>query len=334
MKLNLFSETALRITSIAFVAINLGASDIPKTALSFPALPQGLTSFGAEVLGGAVYVYGGHVGKAHDYSVETTLGDFLRLDLDGGRHWEKLAGGSRAQGTRLVAYQGSLYRIGGLQARERADGSVALHSLPEFARYDVQANKWEPLVPMPNGRSSHEATIVGSKIFVGGGWTMSGRTSGGKWSDSMLVIDLEAEELAWQALPQPFQRRAIASDTVRGKVYFIGGMDADGDPSREVDVYDIRTGTWSEGPLIPSGPMQGFGSAACHLDGALLLSSYKGVIVRLSDDGTEWDSVGRLAEKRFFHRITPLPHGGLLAIAGASRKAGHLASLESISLGQ
>ena len=327
MKLNLITSTAFRITGLAILAINLGASDISAADPTYPALPQGLTSFGAEVLDGAVYVYGGHIGKDHDYSVETTLGDFLRLKLNGVKHWEKLAGGSR-----LVAYQGSLYRIGGLQSRENADGSVELHSLSEFARYDVSANQWEALVSMPRGRSSHEATIVGSKIFVGGGWTMSGSTTVGVWSDSMFVVDLDAENLQWTTLPQPFQRRAVSSDSANGKVYFIGGMDADGAPSREVDVFNTHTGQWTKGPLIPAGPMQGFGSAACQMGGAIIVSSYRGLIAHLNDAGSEWNSVGNLAERRFFHRIVPLSDGGLLAIAGASRKAGHLASLEVVLL--
>jgi N-acetylneuraminic acid mutarotase len=333
MKLSVISKLGFVSIATVFFAIESHASEVLPPTDRWPSLPEGVTSFGAEPLEDAVYVYGGHIGKAHHYSVDTTLGSFMRLKLDGKSSWEKLAGGSRVQGSRLVAYDGAIYRVGGLQPRDRADGKVGLHSLTEFVRYDVETDRWENLVTLPVARSSHEATIVGSKVYVAGGWKMTGQGSQGEyWHDAMHVIDLAQSPLTWKTIPQPFKRRAISSDVSEGKIYFMGGMDSEGETSRAVDVYDTVTGEWSVGPELPFGPMVGFGSAACTLDDRVIVSPYSSEILTLNGTGTAWVKIGELAERRFFHRIIPLPGGNILALAGASRKAGHLASLEVVEL--
>ncbi len=331
---NVFSYAfSLTLVVLAGANSSLNASGVSVLPSRFPSLPEGVTSFGAEVMGDYLYVYGGHVGEAHAYSAETTLGDFRRLNLKNAEDWETLSPGSRSQGARLLSYQGAIYRVGGLQPRKESDGSVGLYSLREFARYDVAAGEWSSMPSMPDGRSSHEATVLGSRVYVGGGWKMEGEAGGKFWYDKMFVFDLARPDAGWKTVDQPFQRRAVSSDTAGGKVYFIGGMDTENDTSREVNIFDPDTGMWSEGPMIPSGPMQGFGSAACALDGKLLVSAYSATVITPNAAGDGWDTIGKLAQRRFFHRIVPLPHGELLAIAGASRRDGHLADLEVIELG-
>lgn len=300
--------------------------------IKWPPLPKAITSFGAEALDGQVYVYGGHTGKAHDYSVETTLGDFMRLKLAEGAEWEMLPSANRAQGARLVAFEGSIYRLGGMQPRKEADDHIGLYSLADFARYNVRERKWTDLSPMPEERSSHETVIVGSKIYVGGGWKMDGEAGGKFWHDTMFVVDLRESEPKWKLLPQPFQRRALSAESADGKIYFIGGMDEENNTSREVDVYDTASGKWRKGPMLPSGPMQGFGSAACRVNGRLIVSPYSTNLWTLNEVGDKWVNLGNLTQRRFFHRIVPMPDGRLLAIAGASRREGHLSALEVVGL--
>ena len=327
------SWAVLAATVASAVGAYAGDSETSKVDLiEWPPLPKAITSFGAEVLGGQVYVYGGHTGKAHDYSVETTLSDFMRLQLVDGEEWETLPGANRAQGTRLVAFEGSIYRLGGMQPRKESDGHVGLYSLADFARYDIRERKWTDLSPMPEARSSHEAVIVGSKIYVGGGWKMEGEAGGKFWHNTMFVVDLRESEPKWKSLTQPFQRRALSAESVDGKIYFIGGMDEDNDTSREVDVYDTLSGKWSKGPMLPSGPVQGFGSAACRVNGRLIASPYSANLWTLNAAGNEWENWGKLTQRRFFHRVVPTPDGRLLAIAGASRSEGHLSALEVVKL--
>ena len=100
-----------------------------KTA--YPPLPEAVSSFGAAVCDGFVYVYGGHSGKAHQYSTETVSGKFRRLSLaDPSRGWEELPGGPALQGLALVSHDGKLYRVGGMQPRnapgDKADNEVTV----------------------------------------------------------------------------------------------------------------------------------------------------------------------------------------------------------------
>lgn len=320
-------------TAAAVASAYAGDSETGKIALiKWPPLPKAITSFGAEVLGGHVYVYGGHTGKAHDYSEETTLGDFMRLQLVDGAEWETLPGANRVQGTRLVAFEGAIYRLGGMQPRKEADGHVGLYSLADFARYDFQKRKWTKLPSMPEERSSHEAVIVGSKIYVGGGWKIEGEAGGKFWHDTIFVVDLRESEPKWKLLPQPFRRRALSAESVNGKIYFIGGMDEDNNTSREVDVYDTASEKWRKGSMLPSGPMQGFGSASCRVNGRLIVSPYSANLWTLNATGNGWENWGKLTQRRFFHRIVSMPDGRLLAIAGASRREGHLSVLEVVKL--
>ena len=317
------------LAGLGFLEAQGGDSAAPE---SLPPLPEAVTSFGAENLDGWLYVYGGHTGKAHSYSEETTSNRFCRLNLEHPQVWENLPGASRAQGTRLVAYQGGIYRIGGMQPRKTDNGKVALYSLDDFARFDIAELRWTELAPLPSPRSSHEALILGSKLYVGGGWTMTGKSRESQWSDVMMVIDLAKDDPQWTAVPQPFRRRALSADTVQHELWFMGGMDQEGDASREVDIYDTVTGEWSKGPDLPTGPMQGFGSAACLLNGQLIVSLYSKKLLTPNEQRDGWLLLGTLDQRRFFHRIVPAASNRVIAISGTSRREGKTAALELVAL--
>ncbi|MCE9533007.1 MAG: hypothetical protein K8T89_18065, partial [Planctomycetes bacterium] len=122
-----------------------------------PAMPKPVTSFGAATSDGFAYVYGGHAGKAHNYSTETTLGQFLRLSIANPAKWEELPGGPIVQGTAVVAHGGQIYRIGGMQPKNGPTEKSDIHSIASAARFDPRTKKWQSLPDMPEGRSSHDA---------------------------------------------------------------------------------------------------------------------------------------------------------------------------------
>src|SRR5688572_13662757 len=90
---------------IAMQSFNSIAAD------NLPPLPEAVTSFGAVTHNGWLYVFGGHKGERHDYSVEMVSGSFQRLRLNGGSKWESLPGGPPGQGLALVAHGEYLYRV-------------------------------------------------------------------------------------------------------------------------------------------------------------------------------------------------------------------------------
>lgn len=306
----------------------------PSENEAWPALDQPVSSFGGAVLDGRLYVYSGHIGEAHAHSKKNLSTTFQRLPLDGMGSWEQLPEGPGLQGLPLASWNGAVYRVGGLSAKNEPGDDADLTSVVDFVRYDPAAKSWTPLPPLPEGRSSHDAAAANGKLYVVGGWNLGGGEE--KWHASALVFDLSQSVGAWKELPrQPFERRALASVVHGGKLYACGGMTPEG-PSLDVDCLDLATGRWRKGPAIPDGGMKGkmngFGCSACTIGDRLFLSTMDGVIRELTSDGAAWRDVGRLRVARFFHRLLPRNERELIVVAGASMKLGHLGSIESFAV--
>jgi len=294
-----------------------------------PPLPEPLASFGGAVSDGWLYVYGGHIGTEHEHSKDNLSNHFRRLELDGGREWEELPMQTPLQGLPLAAHGGKLYRIGGLSARNASGEEENLHSVSEFACFDPQTKEWTELPPLPEPRSSHDATVMDGVLYVIGGWTLSG-SSKGTWLDTAWSFDLARPEGSWQALPSPgFRRRALAVSHWQGKLVALGGMNDERKISRRVEALDLKSGLWGRLARLPRQGM-GFGASALNLDGKLYVSGMQDSLYRLAEDGREWQAVAELQPARFFHRLVPGEKGTLLAVAGASEE-GHLATIEELN---
>lgn len=297
----------------------------------FPPLPQKISSFGAVRTGDWLYVYSGHTGGAHQHSKQNLSMHFQRINLAAPKSWEALPVGPGLQSVALVSYGDAVYRVAGLSALNEQGEKDNLVSVADFYRFDPVAKSWSPLEPLPEGRSSHDAIVVGSKLYVVGGWNL--KTGDAKWHDKSLVRDLADKDAKWQELPvQPFKRRALAVAALDGKIYAIGGMTSENKPSREVHVFDIKSNTWAAGPELPGEKMNGFGSAALAVDGKLYATGMDGNVYLLSADGKAWESLGKLAHPRFFHRLVDGGANSLLAVAGASMEEGHFDSIERFSI--
>lgn len=301
-----------------------GACDEPADAKSgqrcvqYAELPEGVTSFGAAVVGDSLYVYGGHRGDEHDYSSDEQSGQFRRLRLADGAKWEELPHGPKLQGLALVAHGGKLYRIGGFTARNSADEDQDLHSSAEVAVFDPRTNKWSAGPSLPEGRSSHDAVVLGDKIYVVGGWRLAGRDAQRQWHDTAYVLDLASEPLGWRELPKPpFQRRALSLAAADGKVYAIGGMKSDNKVSMEVDVFDTKANAWTKAPALPGEGMEGFGTSAFAAGGKVYVSNVAAKVYRLDAAAEKWAPAGELQEKRLFHRMVTTADERLLIVGGA-----------------
>ena len=300
------------------------AKEIKITEL--PAFPVAVASFGGAVSDGWLYVYSGHIGTQHAHSKENLYPGFLRLNLADPKKWEELQGGQPLQGMPLVSHAGKIYRVGGLSARNEAKDKPDLHSVATVAEFDPTTNKWTDIAPLPEGRSSHDAVVVGDKLYVVGGWKLTGEDQ--EWLPSALVLDLKNPTTGWTKIADPpFQRRALAVVAARNKIYALGGMDSDNKPSAEVDVYDIATSKWSKGPAIPGSGRNAFGVAATGSGDDVYVSTLDGIVNRLNKTGDAWEPAGKLATGRFFHRLLPAGPEQLVIVAGANMKEGHLASV-------
>lgn len=318
-------------TSILTATFNYSRAAASNVSVLQP-LPEAIASFGAAVADGWLYVYGGHIGKAHDHSRANLSKHFRRIRLDGSSGWEDLPMGTPLQGLPLVAHAGKLYRIGGLDARNQPDDEEDLHSVDEFAVFDPESGEWSNLPALPGPRSSHNAVVIGDTLYVVGGWALSG-DSDGDWQSGALAIDLGAPNAQWRELPEPpFKRRALALSHVAGRVAVLCGMTDDADLSQQVFFYDPEAEAWSEGPDFPGNAFHGFGLSAWNLGGVLYAGGMEGVLYRLDEARGEWQKVTEFATKRFFHQLVPDGAGGLLAVAGASPDEGHTRSIERLSI--
>lgn len=294
-----------------------------------PDLIDAVASFGATVHDGALYVYGGHVGRVHAHSIENISPGFRRLVLEAGRTWEDLPPGPLLQGTVLVSDGASLYRVGGMTASNTtAAEPEILRSSRSAARYNAAAGRWEPLPDLPVGRSSHDAVVAGGTLYVVGGWELRGRDGEPVWADAVLALDLDGRS-EWREIPAPFKRRALAAGTAGGRIYALGGLrPADGAALR-VDVLDPATGEWSAGPDMPeAGRLQGFGAAATSHRGRIFISQADGKVYRLADSGDAWEHATRLEHPRFMHRLVPF--GGHLLGVGGSARGGHVTVIDVV----
>jgi N-acetylneuraminic acid mutarotase len=299
---------------------------------SLPELAKGITSFGSAVDGDWLYVYGGHFGRAHEYSSDEQSGDFLRLNLRDPQGWETLPGGPKLTGTALVAQGGKLYRIGGFAAKNTVDQPESLWSQNDFARFDPQTRQRETLQSLPAGRSSHDAAVLGNTIYVVGGWEMNDGEK--KWHDTTLAFDLGAATLSWKALPQPFQRRAVSAAAANGRIYCLGGMQPKGGATTAVSVYDPAKNAWSDGPALVGAGLEGFGTSSFACGGKLYATTMSGAVQQLTADGGNWIIAGQLQRPRFFHRMLAWNDQQLVIVGGASMGTGKITALELVPVSE
>jgi hypothetical protein len=264
-------------------------------------LPEATSSFGAAATDGWLYVYGGHVVPTHSYSTEAVSGKFHRLRLADGKTWERLPDGPPLQGMNLAAHGGKIYRVGGMQPQNKPGEPQDIRSVADVARFDPATGKWEALPPLPVARSSHDVVVVGNTLVVVGGWTLKGKEKT-EWPDSIELLDLAAPTLTWTQVPQPFKRRALIAAAIDGRVYAIGGFDEKSQVVHSIAVYDVARRTWSNGPDLPGGAMNGFGPAAVVVKGSLFVSVDDGGLYRMNASTPAWTKVGR-ATPRIVHRL-------------------------------
>ncbi len=279
-------------------------------------LPETVTSFGAVTSDGWLYAFGGHKGERHEYNKEMVSGSFQRLDLSKGGAWGSLPSSTPSQGLPLVAHDGKIYRIGGMAARNHTGTKQDLYSVKVAQVFDPKIGQWQDIAPLPAARSSHDAVVLGDRIYVAGGWQLDGGTNKPVWPKNALVLDLKKPEAGWKEFSQPFQRRALALAKSGNKIFCLGGMDSDNEPTLAVDVYDTKTGEWSKGPQLPPGKFKGFGCSAIAQNGHIYANTFQGDLLRLSSDEKSWEIVGHVEHPRLAHRLVATGGNQLIVLGG------------------
>ncbi|MCH2146050.1 MAG: hypothetical protein MK082_13045 [Phycisphaerales bacterium] len=292
-------------------------------------IPRPTTSFGSASSNGWIYVMGGYTGRPHDYHREGQSGDFYRINVHDLDHMEMLPNELRVQSAPLEAWNGKIIRTGGMVALNAPGELARLQSLDSVAIFDPETGGWENLPAMPSGRSSHDTAVIGSHLHVIGGWTLDPDADGGSWHADALVLDLENPAAGWSSIPMPFERRALATVAIGDHIAVIGGMASKGGPTSDVELYDLTTGSWSDGPSFPS---EAFGVAGDRVDGRIVASSSDGLVYSWAPGEDDWVKVGTMTFPRFFHQMVGDHNGDVITIGGISRGM-RPAHLERLHLG-
>ena len=135
---------------------------------------------------------GGNIGKAHEFNRDCVKGDFFRL---------KLTGGTALLSVSLVAPEGKIIRIGGMNARNPGGEKNDLHSTAEVMRFDPTTQQWQALPPLPEPRSSHDAVILGDTLYVGGGWKLAGDDANAVWQNTLPIAPRNPRPAAARRFP-------------------------------------------------------------------------------------------------------------------------------------
>lgn len=317
------------IKSYSTLTLKYEPAVITPQANNLPDLPRGVASFGAAIAGDVLYVYGGNYGSAHAYSNADQSNDVWSLNLAQEGSWKQVTTGPKMQGLALVAHAGRVYRIGGFTAVNNEDEDAKLFSQPDFARLSADGQQWEPIAPLPVGRSSHDAAVIGDTLYVVGGWHMNGDSDDAKWHDTLLTFDLTKPDGQWvEASKTPFQRRAVSAAAWNGRLAVVGGMTEDGEITNEIALYDPANGAWSTGPKLQGGAMDGFGTSAFAAGDQLVVTTMCGSIQGLRPGQTEWQYLGQLDHPRFFHRLTSRSDDEIVIVGGTSMQSGKVLPLE------
>lgn len=290
-------------------------------------LPRATTSFGAVTEDGWIYMLGGYTGPPHDYYREAQCNDFLRVNVHDPSHIEYLPHDQKIQSCSLEAFDGRVFRIGGMIAHNSQDEPQALDSVDDVLAFDAEARAWYPMPSLPHRRSSHDSTMAGSRIVVAGGWGMDHEADDQIWHEDILVLDLEDLDGGWRSIPAPFKRRAVATTAIGDQVVTIGGITDDRKMSHSVDVLDLETQRWTSGPAYPG---VAFGLAAETRNGRVVASGADGKVFDWAPGETSWRHVGSLTFPRFFHQIAVTPDDDLMFVGGMSRgvRPAHLEHLD------
>jgi N-acetylneuraminic acid mutarotase len=158
------------------------------------------------------------------------------------------AGTERASSC-VATLDGKIYLFGGARATTVADSSV----------YDVAADSWQELPPLPEPREHCLAAAIGGTLYIA-----SGRASGitGFQPNTWAFDPIASTYTRRAAIPTP--RGGTAGAVLAGRLYVFGGEGNSADSSGvfpDVEAYDPLTDSWQTLPSMLE-PRHGLGAAA------------------------------------------------------------------------
>jgi N-acetylneuraminic acid mutarotase len=205
-----------------------------------PSLYEPRAGLAATVHAGSIYAAGGAgLVDPHD--------NFEEYDPEIGRWLDRAALPVGLERFAMASLGGRIYVAGGFSAESGPEPITQMWS------FDPDANVWQGEPDMPGPKSAFSLLAVDGALYAVGG---EGGVPG------IFVYDPEA--LAWSAAPAPerINRRGAAAVVVDGAIWLIGGV-REGASTAEIDIFDVESGDWSEGPALPE-PRAGHAAAVLN----------------------------------------------------------------------
>jgi Kelch motif len=272
----------------------------------------------AAELGGRIWVAGGLIGP----KFATNKTEFYDPTLDTWSPGPLLP--AKLHHATMVAYQGTLWLIGGFAAHGR---NVLADASARVLKLDLAHGRWVDGPPLHHARAAAAAAVVGHKIVVVGGRT---------GSSQQLVKPTEIfDGTSWHdaaPIPVPGNHLAAASD---GRyLYAVGGHGiSETSPTAALQRFDPATGRWATLPSMPS-PASGLGAAV--VGGRLItVGGDNGLTVfstvRAYNLATKaWSTLPSLREAR--SGMAVVAYRNILYALDGAAQPGHIASTNTVQI--
>jgi N-acetylneuraminic acid mutarotase len=205
------------------------------------------TGAGAATVNGIVYVIGG----SQEYNTSDNGVSYISINSTEAYDpatdtWvEKGPMPTARDGLGVAVFQGKIYCFGGRNVSKDYSISTNINEV-----YDAETDSWETKTSMPTARSGLQASAVGGKIYLIGGWIETGSSSISEKSDQVEIYDPLTDTWATGS-PIPMEVAGYASAVLDGKIYVISGVASGSANTNLTQIYDPKTDEWSLGVAIP-----------------------------------------------------------------------------------
>ncbi|MGB7566607.1 MAG: kelch repeat-containing protein, partial [Chitinivibrionales bacterium] len=138
--------------------------------------------------------------------------------------------------------------------------------VPYMEQYDPQTNAWTVFDSMHVGkltisRQASASCLAGSKLYVFGGTTISNDSSSDSVCQNIYMYDFSKNSWSESARKMLSPRSDFRAIQVGGKIYLIGGADANQQALSSIEVFDTVTQICSISPITLPIALSDFGAA-------------------------------------------------------------------------
>jgi N-acetylneuraminic acid mutarotase len=213
-------------------------------------MPTARIDFGVGVVNGKIYAIGGYKPGSGYLAVNEEYDPINNTWI------AKSPMPTTRYGFSVAVVNGKIYAIGGV-------GTYDSGNLKIVEEYDPAADNWTTKTPMPTGRSHCAIQAVSNKIYAIGGYRYYSISPGyydGTVTDKNEEYDPAIDSWTTKA-PMPSVRGGVASATLDGKIYVLGGITHESggwstSPSNPQDNknerYDPSTNSWDTMKPLPT----------------------------------------------------------------------------------